>query len=176
MSIRTARLVLRRFRSADARSLARYRSAPEVARFQSWEAPVTPGAAAVLVDSYARGDLGRPGWFQYAITFDDRLVGDLGVRREEDLRLAEIGITIDPAHQHRGYAAEALAAVLAHLFDERGLHKVSAECDARNAPSAALLRRVGFVEEGCRRANTWMKGEWTDDLLFGLLATDPRPS
>ena len=176
MSIPTARLVLRRFRFTDARSLARYRSEPEVARFQSWEAPVTVDAAAVLVESYARGDLGRPGWFQYAITVDDRLIGDLGVRREEDLRQAEIGITIDPRHQHRGYAAEALTAVVAHLFDERGLHKVSAECDARNEPSATLLRRVGFVEEGRRRAHTWMKGEWTDDLLFGLLATDPRSS
>ena len=175
MPIRTARLVLRRFRPADAHSLARYRSVSEVARFQSWEAPVTVDAAAALVESFASGALGKPGWFQYAITLDDRLIGDLGVHREEDLRLAEVGITIDPDHHHRGYAREALAAVVTHLFDERGLHKVSAECDARNGPSAALLRRVGFVEEGRRRAHTWMKGEWTDDLLFGLLATDQRP-
>jgi aminoglycoside 6'-N-acetyltransferase len=37
------------------------------------------------------------------------------------------------------------------------------------------LERVGFRREGLRRSHTWIKGEWTDDLEFGLLATD-RPA
>jgi len=48
----------------------------------------------------------------------------------------------------------------------------SAECDARNERSARLLERVGFRREGYRPACTWAKGEWTDDILFGLLAAD----
>jgi RimJ/RimL family protein N-acetyltransferase len=55
------------------------------------------------------------------------------------------------------------------------VHKVSAECDARNEASARLLARVGFTREGLRREHTWLKGEWTDDLLFGLLARDWHP-
>ena len=176
MAIRTERLVLRRFRPGDAPALARYRSRPDVARFQSWDAPVTAERAAALVDEFARGDPRQPGWFQYAITAGGVLVGDLGVRLADDLRRAEVGITLDPDHQRRGYATEALLAVLARLFDEQGVHKVCAECDARNDASATLLRRVGFVDEGRRRAYTWTKGEWTDDLLFGLLTTDPRPA
>ena len=54
----------------------------------------------------------------------------------------------------------------------RGLHKVSAEVDARNGASARLLERVGFTREGLRRSHTWIKGEWTDDLLYGLLADE----
>src|SRR3954453_12017790 len=54
--------------------------------------------------------------------------------------------------------------------------RISAECDARNLRSARLLARVGFHQEGRRRANTWIKGEWTDDLLFGLLANEWRTS
>jgi aminoglycoside 6'-N-acetyltransferase len=34
----------------------------------------------------------------------------------------------------------------------------------------------GFRHEGHRLANTWIKGERTDDLLFGLLAEDWQPS
>lgn len=49
---------------------------------------------------------------------------------------------------------------------------MSAECDARNTASARLLERVGFTQEGLRRSNSWFKGEWTDDLLFGLLRRD----
>ncbi|NED85900.1 N-acetyltransferase, partial [Streptomyces sp. SID11233] len=36
--------------------------------------------------------------------------------------------------------------------------------------SARLLERVGFRREGMRPAYTWLKGEWTDDVLYGLLA------
>jgi aminoglycoside 6'-N-acetyltransferase len=60
--------------------------------------------------------------------------------------------------------------VVDHLLIEQGLHRISAECDARNVRSARLLQRIGFRQEGHRIANTWIRGEWTDDLLFGLLA------
>ena len=62
--------------------------------------------------------------------------------------------------------------MLDQLFRVRGLHKGSAECDARNAASARLLERVGFTREGCLRQQTFLKGEWTDDLIYGLLATE----
>jgi RimJ/RimL family protein N-acetyltransferase len=62
-------------------------------------------------------------------------------------------------------------AVLQDLFGRRGLRRVSAECDARNSASARLLERLGFQQEGHRPEFTWIKGEWTDDLLFGLLAS-----
>jgi RimJ/RimL family protein N-acetyltransferase len=88
---------------------------------------------------------------------------------------AEIGFTLAPAEQGKGYASEAVRAVLHHLFLVRGLHKVAAECDARNTASARLLERVGFTREGRLREHTWIKQEWTDDLLFGLLAAEwPR--
>ena len=53
-----------------------------------------------------------------------------------------------------------------------GVHKITAECDARNEASARLLDRLGFTREGLRHEHTWLKGEWTDDLLFGLLSRD----
>jgi RimJ/RimL family protein N-acetyltransferase len=86
----------------------------------------------------------------------------------------DVGYTLAPAHQGHGYASEAVGRVLAYLFEVRGLHRVSAECDARNVRSARLLARLGFRQEGHRVQNTWAKGEWTDDLLFGLLAVDWR--
>ncbi len=178
VELNTRRLLLRRFRAADGPALACYRSDPAVARYQSWSAPVSAVQAADLVDAFAGGDPRRPGWFQYAVerTRDSVLIGDLGVRLHDNLRQAEVGVTIGAAHQGRGYATEALHRLLAHLFADRGLHKVSAECDARNTASAALLRRLGFHQEGHRPAHTWIKGEWTDDLLFGLFASDQASS
>jgi aminoglycoside 6'-N-acetyltransferase len=85
---------------------------------------------------------------------------------------AEIGLTLRAESHGVGYGSEAVARLLDHLFTDRGLHKVSAECDARNEASARLLMRIGFSREGRRRSHTWITGEWTDDLEFGMLATD----
>lgn len=165
---------MRRFRIEDAPALAAYRSDPDVARYQSWTAPVTEPEARALVEEFAAGDPGAPGWFQYAIDRGGTLVGDLGVDLHENLMQAGLGVTLAPAHQGRGYATEAMRALIAHLFQDAGLHRLGAECDARNLRSARLLERAGLRREGLRREATWIKGEWTDDLLFGLLASDWR--
>jgi RimJ/RimL family protein N-acetyltransferase len=174
MRLETERLIIRRFQAGDAPAFAAYRSDPEVARYQSWTPPVSLNAAERMVASFATEDPDEPGWSQVALESraDGILVGDIGVNLHENRMQAEIGFTLARQWQGRGYAFESLSRMLEHLFTERGLHRVSAECDARNTPSAKLLERLGFAQEGYRPHHTWIKGEWTDDLLFGLLSPD----
>jgi RimJ/RimL family protein N-acetyltransferase len=166
----TSRLLIRPLELADAEAVAAYRSDPVVARYQSWTTPYAAADARELVG----GDPLAAGWSQYAIVLrgDQTLIGDLGVNLHENLLQAEIGATLRAEYQGIGYATEAVTRLLDHLFADLRLHKVSADCDARNAASARLLARVGFLREGVRRSHTWIKGEWTDDLEFGLLASD----
>jgi RimJ/RimL family protein N-acetyltransferase len=172
MLITTERLILRRFRKADAPVLAEYRSDPDVARYQSWDAPFPLLRAETAVANFMASDPDKEGWFQYAVerVTDRRLIGDVAVHLHENLQQAEIGFTLATPYQKQGYATEAVRAVLDRLFRVQGLHKVTGECDARNTPSAALLERLGFAREGHLRQQTFIKGEWTDDLLYGLLA------
>jgi RimJ/RimL family protein N-acetyltransferase len=174
MLIPTERLVLRRFRTADAQTLADYRSDPEVARYQSWDAPFPLLRAQTAVANFMASDPGKAGWFQYAVerAEDRALIGDVAVHLHDNLKQAEVGFTVATAYQKRGYATEAVAAVLDRLFRVQGLHKVTGECDARNRASAALMERLGFTREGHLRQQTWIKGEWTDDLIYGLLAEE----
>ncbi|GAA1284287.1 GNAT family protein [Saccharothrix xinjiangensis] len=168
------RLVLRRFRPGDAEAFAAYRSDPEVARYQAWDTPLSLEQAAAAVARHAAADPDRVGWFPYAIALDGELIGDIGVNLHENRGQADIGFSLATPFQGRGYATEAVERVVRHLLLDRGLHRVSAECDPRNTASARLLDRVGFRREGLRRENTWLRGEWVDDLLFGLLAPDYR--
>jgi RimJ/RimL family protein N-acetyltransferase len=174
MIIATDRLILRRFRAADAPVLAAYRSDPAVARYQSWDAPFPLGKAETAVANFIASDPDHPGWFQYAVErIEDRvLVGDVAVRLHDNRQQAEIGFTLATEHQKQGYATEAVRAVLDRLFRVQGLHKVTGECDARNVGSYSLLERLGFRREGLLRQQTYLKGEWTDDLIYGLLATE----
>jgi RimJ/RimL family protein N-acetyltransferase len=178
--LRSARLVLRRLVPADASGLTRYRSRHDVARYQSWEAFTFADAGRLIADQQSVAPNTPGTWLQLGIVADDALVGDLGVHtRADDPRQVELGITLDPAHQGRGYAAEALGAVLDHLFGTLGKHRVTATTDAVNAPAAALFARLGFRKEGHSLRNVWFKGAWGDEFLFAVLRDEwldrPRP-
>ncbi len=174
MQLLSPRLSIRRFQAADVSAFHAYRSDPDVARYQSWSVPFAEETAERLVAEFAEGDPHEPGWFQYAVADHEtgQLVGDIGVCLSDNLMQAELGFTIAAPFQGRGLGTEAVTTMLDHLFTQRKLHRVAAECDARNTASARLLERVGFTREGLRRQHTWIKGEWTDDVLFGLLAAD----
>ena len=102
-----------------------------------------------------------------------RLVGDIALWLEEGSdEKAEIGWILDPAASGHGFATEAAIAVLNVAFDHYGLHRVFAQMDSRNTASANLARRIGMREEAHLRKDWWSKGEWTDTLIFGMLASD----
>jgi RimJ/RimL family protein N-acetyltransferase len=168
-----ARVVVRRFRLADAAGFAAYRSVPDVARYQSWDAPYPLAEAQRFVRDQQGDHPDTAGeWFQFAVELrsSGQLVGDCAMKPDaDDPRQCELGFTIAPEHQGQGYATEAAGLLLDYLFGARGKHRVHASCDARNAASAAVLERLGMRREGHLRQSTWAKGEWTDDLLYGLL-------
>ena len=167
------RVTLRRFQAADAPVFAAYRSVPEVARYQSWDTPFPVTAAEETISAMVGDHPDTPGeWFQFAAVLRDggQLIGDCASCTDaDDPRQAEIGFTIAPAHQGQGYATEAAGLLLGYLFGARGKHRVTANCDARNLASAAVLERLGLRREGHLRESTWAKGEWTDDLWYAML-------
>jgi RimJ/RimL family protein N-acetyltransferase len=167
------RVELRRFRPGDAAAFAEYRSVAEVARYQSWDAPYPLAAAEDFVRDMMTRHPDTPGeWFQFAVALraTGELIGDCAAGpHDDDERQAEIGFTIAPGYQGRGFATEAARTLLGYLFGTRRKHRVVAYCDARNDASAGVLRRLGMRQEGHLLESTRAKGEWTDDLAFALL-------
>ena len=177
----TERLVLRRFEATDAPAFARYRSIPGVARYQSWDAPYPIERAQALVDWLHERHPDEPGmWYQLAIalrTDPERLVGDCGFRsRVDEPLVVDIGFTLDPSVQGRGYGTEAGAALVRYLIEDRGKHKICADCDTRNDASWRLLERLGFRREGELRESFQDHGTWAGEYLYGLLASEWRDS
>lgn len=85
---------------------------------------------------------------------------------------AEIGYLLSPSVQGRGYMHEALACLHGYLFGTLRLHRLEAEIDPRNAPSARVLERLGFRHEGVLRQRWHLQGQWADSAIYGLLASD----
>jgi RimJ/RimL family protein N-acetyltransferase len=178
VQIHTPRLTLRALHQTDLEAFVAYRSDPEVARWQGWDAPYPPDRAAALFAAASADLPPTPGqWRQVALArrSDDALLGDCAFRRSDDGHQAELGVTLARAHHGQGFAAEGLAALIDWLFDEVGLHRVFANCDPRNPGVIDLLRRVGMREEGRFVASLWWKESWVDELWFALLRHEPRP-
>jgi RimJ/RimL family protein N-acetyltransferase len=100
----------------------------------------------------------------------NELIGDCASGTDEqDPRLAEIGFTVRPEYQGRGYATEGTRTLLDYLFQARAKHRVAARCDPRNAPSARVLERLGMRREGRLREVLRAKDEWEDELCYAIL-------
>jgi RimJ/RimL family protein N-acetyltransferase len=177
-SLETPRLTLRRFRDSDLASFMAYRNDREVARYQSWES-ISRVEAVKFIAQQSRHRPGIPGkWFQFAaeVRQGGALAGDcalLVIRTTP--RIAEIGYTFAPAYQHSGLASEAARAVIDFAFGVLALNRVIATTDCRNAPSVALMERLGMKREGHFLHNAWFKGEWCDEYQYAVLRQEwPR--
>lgn len=174
--ITTDRLVLTPLAAADAGALFSYRSLPEVCRYQSWE-PTRIEDAAAFIESVRAVGFDSPGtWSQLGVRLREtgELVGDLGVHFLEDGAQVEVGFTLAPAAQGRGLGTEAVAGLLDHLFTALRKHRVSASIDPRNGPSLRLAQRVGMRQEAHFHRSVRFKGEWADDVVYAILASEWR--
>lgn len=173
--INTARLVIRPLDAADLDTFVRYRNDDEVARHQDWTLPYTHETARGLLDELAAFDgPTNDEWVQLAVVdADGTLVGDLAVGLEQDSAVAMVGYTIAPEHQGKGYATEAVGALVDRLVAD-GVHRVTATLDPDNLASARVLERCGFRFTGIARSAALVRGEWKDDARFEILAEERR--
>jgi RimJ/RimL family protein N-acetyltransferase len=88
---------------------------------------------------------------------------------------AELGWCIAPKHQGRGYATEAVEALIRICFEDLGLRRVTAHSFADNEPSWRLMEKVGMRREiHTVRESLHRTGEWLDGVGYALLADEWR--
>jgi RimJ/RimL family protein N-acetyltransferase len=101
------------------------------------------------------------------------LIGNVNLHRFfESNRRCEVGYAIASAHQGRGYATEALAAVIEYGFRTLDLNRFEADINPANTASARVLERLGFRQEGLMRERWIIRGTKQDSAFYGLLKSD----
>jgi len=89
---------------------------------------------------------------------------------------AEISFYIgDKNYLMAGYCVRALRCLIEYGFDELGLRRIWAESFEGNAGSQAVLKKLGFIEEGRCRSVLWRDGRWHDSIISARLRDDPVP-
>lgn len=178
--VRTGRLLLRPHRSTDLDDLVRYHGDPGVVRYIPWPVRDRAQTAAALESRRAQSEVGGEGqWLVLAIELGPheaehgRVIGEVLLKLDSEAHgRGELGYAIAADAEGRGYATEAACAVLGLAFGAFGLHRVVARLDARNASSARLLTRLGMRQEAHFVRDEFFKGEWTDTLVFAVLADE----
>jgi RimJ/RimL family protein N-acetyltransferase len=174
--IKTARLILRPFTKNDLAAFHSVYSHPDVTRYLNWEPRTRAESAKVLAEKTENTAVAEPGQalaLAVELVETGELIGDLTLHWEtSEHGNGEIAIVLHPKYQGRGYAAEASAELLRLGFDGLGLHRIFGRCDGRNIASASLMEGLGMRREAHLRENELVKGEWTDELMYAMLATE----
>lgn len=111
----------------------------------------------------------------YVILDDEAVVGRITVNDivRGAFQSAHLGYWVDQAHNGRGVATAAVAAVLRTAFDELGLHRLQADTLVHNVGSQRVLARNGFSRIGLAPRYLRIAGQWQDCVLHQRLDEHP---
>ncbi|PRY32121.1 GNAT family N-acetyltransferase [Pseudosporangium ferrugineum] len=176
-TLHSDRLRLRPFDDADADDLFAMHSNASVLRY--WDTPPWSerGRAqrflTVCRQMAERGTGARPAVERVS---DGAFLGWCSLNRwDPPNRSASLGYCFNEAAWGHGYATEAAYALLGWAFDTLDLNRVQAATDTRNAGSARVLEKLGFVREGTLREDCVVNGEVSDSWVYGLIRREWRP-
>jgi ribosomal-protein-alanine N-acetyltransferase len=126
-----------------------------------------------LAERKRRFQEGVPLVFAIRRRTDYQLLGEISLYNlNPKNRSAGVGYFTGPDYRRQGYTQEGLGLLINYLFQVVGLNKVMADTGAFNHASIALLRSLGFQQEGCLRQHQLLDGVLHDQLLFSVLAEE----
>lgn len=175
--ILTTRLLLRPLEATDVEAMHSYRAREDVCRYLLID-PQTPQDVAKLIAERARAEMSDEG---QALTLavveraSGELIGDVvlfWISRQH--RGGEVGYVLHPKYAGNGYATEAAAVMVRLGFNQLGLHRIAGRIDARNTASARVLEKLGMRREAHFVENEFLKGEWTDEVVYAVRAPEWR--
>lgn len=178
-TVGTPRISLREVRADDLPDLMAVNGDPEVTHFLPYATWQSLSDAAAWLERMSKLMLtGSARQLVIVRKVDGKAIGTvLLFKFDEGSRRLELGYVLGRDHWKQGYAAEALRALLWHLFTAGGVRRVEAEVNQANTASNALLRALGFTHEGFLRERWVAKGGAPYGVnVYGLLASEwPLP-
>jgi RimJ/RimL family protein N-acetyltransferase len=144
--IATERLCLRQLELEEARALLQGRADPE----RPWAAGYPIQGTLVAVEAFVRAvengvRPGPYGVYQLVRSDDGQVVGDIGFHGPPTSdKTVTVGYGLAPSARGRGYATEALRAVVGWALERPEIERVEADTTHANLPSQRVMERVGM--------------------------------
>ena len=173
-TLQTTRLLLRPFEEAEVEAIYALQSNARVLRY--WDSPPWTDRAraeAFIAACRQMEEEGSGARFAIETGRERMFIGWCSMFGwNPAYRSLGIGYCLDEPAWGKGYATEAVRAMLHWACDALDVNRVNAELDTRNAASARVLEKLGFEREGLRREDCVVAGEVSDSWIYGLLRRD----
>ncbi len=104
---------------------------------------------------------------------DDRVIGTVSLFFKPD-RVALIGAVLHSGYWGKGFATEALRAVIRFGFDELALIRMEGKCESSNTASEKVMQKLGMTYEGTLRKEVIIRGVSRDARIYSLLIDEYR--
>ncbi len=167
-TIETERLILRPFRESDYGDLFEF-----LYQLRDDEYEGYPGITWENGREHLKYRLNSEEFYAIELKETGKVIGNISCM-SRDFEAKEVGYILHADYQRKGYAAEALAAVIRYAFSA-GAHRVYAECDPQNERSWRLLEKVGMAREAHFRQNIYFHKDgagnprWKDTYVYAKL-------
>ena len=175
VELKTERLLLRRHQFEDAVVLfEKFGVDPKMFEYSGWNPYQTIAMATETIESFIK-NYDEPAFYGWGIVYEGKLIGTIGAYDyDADKSRIEVGMSIERASWGRGFATEALTAVLHYLTEHENIKTVSAWCADENTGSQKAMEKAGMqmvcVEEGALE----ISGQRYDKLVFEKNRADHR--
>jgi [ribosomal protein S5]-alanine N-acetyltransferase len=172
----THRLALRLVSLSDLEFVHGLHSLPETDEFNTLGIPANTAETSGVIEGWVADYSVQPiSGYTFVIDSKDTLrsIGLIGIRTgKTKYKTAETWYKLHVAEWGKGYATEALKAVIAFGFRELQLHRIEAGCATANIGSVKVLEKARMTREGMKRGALPLKSGWADNYLYGILADD----
>ncbi|MFL4472641.1 GNAT family N-acetyltransferase [Paeniglutamicibacter sp. MACA_103] len=107
---------------------------------------------------------------RFVIDVDGAAVGSVSLFDFDELaRHAEVGIALVPEARGNGIGTEALSQIVEFAFVRCNLRRVHLQVIASNLGAIRAYEKAGFVIEGRLRQHAWVRGNYEDIVVMGIL-------
>ncbi len=172
LPVRTARLNLRDFVTADFDAVLAYSSDPRVTRYLFF-GPRDEDSTAEYLEGLLASQRERPRTrFELAVeeTASRRLIGACDLSLIER-HVVDLGYMLGHADWGKGYATEISLALIDAAFIDLRADRVICTVDVNNRASIRVLEKIGMRWEAVFRKHRRAKNRWWDCHLFVLPRT-----
>ncbi|WP_051332381.1 GNAT family N-acetyltransferase [Cucumibacter marinus] len=178
LPVETDRLVLRRLSMGDIDAVHAYQSLDSVTEHLPYASRDRVAAEEKLKEVVEIDALGldtEPMVLAVIEKESGQLIGEVMLfLRDCGARQGEVGYVFHPDFHGKGYASEAVAAVIDLGFEAFGFHRIYGRCSAANTGSAKLMQRMGMRLEAHFKEHALFKGAWDELQIFAILEDEWR--
>lgn len=172
--LNSKRLYLKKMSTDDASSLFAIWSDPEVTKFMNINSFTTQDQAEEMItflDQLARDH--KAIRFTIIERTTNKIIGSCGFNfLDLENEKAEIGYDIAKDHWGKGFAPEAISALIDYAFGTMNFHRIEAKIEPENVNSIRVMEKLGFTYEGTLRQSEKSKDRFIDLKMYSRLKID----